>query len=705
MARRKSDPVLQKLRQLAHAGRRKEAAALLEATIQNDPKHEKAREELARFLRGRPFSFEEREYSELQKLVGDYLKAPQALSHTRRPVLKRLRHRIYHLEKSLSLLLVPADKKRLEQMRGAITRELQRRKRPIARISSIIAVGLAVTAALGGGSYILWQRAGKAAEALAAAAGTDFQRTRAIELLKAHDTGLNRTLNRRVGEHAEQLRLHIRRTDQLLRDIDATLRKIESGRQSVVGIGVHQRISIDHWLKELGRDAGDLHSRWAELCRKEQNALKQQRLSLLEELMAPLPGWQGLTGDFDKDIPLLRSRMQALQQRISIFDDAAGALQLPDSVIAAARQELDNCRRLQREATAFKHLLQSLPEARHYDRYRQLLEDFAPAKYQPATDLMTVKQHLPSETNLRELMQEYGSDLPAEVLQNAQNVLMNGQPSFSPDFPARSEQLHLLEELLTNSALFTKLYELTNTADGLQAYSEKLPQLKYGRACFNRSSLDPERNMAENKAVEWQNPHMVVSRTLDPRSLSKAIGLDHKAAFIGTLNLPEALSKVLQHEQADVPPLAKAYVFHHLLQVNALFSPALLSGMRFAPEMRSVAESFEALRQECQVELDGNCWLRRTAAHGRAEVKYARWFKKHRKVDFADELRKNLKPLLSVSPRFCGYINENGEAVLTEMMEQSQLIWYLSGGAMTTTSWGQPLQKPMKLSPVFTMAK
>ena len=61
MARRKSDPVLQKLRQLAHAGRRKEAAALLEATIQNDPKHEKAREELARFLRGRPFSFEERE--------------------------------------------------------------------------------------------------------------------------------------------------------------------------------------------------------------------------------------------------------------------------------------------------------------------------------------------------------------------------------------------------------------------------------------------------------------------------------------------------------------------------------------------------------------------------------------------------------------------------------------------------------------------
>lgn len=705
MARRKSDPVLQKLRQLAHAGRRKEAVALLETTIQNDPKHEKAREELARFLRGRPFSFEEREFSELQKLVGDFQKAPQTLSHTRRPVLKRLRHRILHLEKSLSLLVTPADQKSLEQMRAAITRELQRRKRPIARISSFIAVGLAVTAALGGGSYILWQRAGKAAETLAAAAGTDFQLTRSIELLKVHDTGLNRTLNRRVGEHAELLRLHIRRTEHLLRDIDATLRKIESGRQSVVGIGVHQRISIDRRLKELGRDAGNLHSRWAELCRKEQKALNQQRLSLLEELMAPLPVWQGLTGDFDKDSSLLRSRMQTLQQRISIFEDAAGVLQLPDSVIAAARQELDNCHQLQREVTAFKHLLQSLSEARHYDRYRQLLEDFAPAEYQPATDLMTVKQHLPSETNLRALMQEIGHDLPPGLLQNAQGALMDGRPSFSPAFPARPEQLHQLEELLTNSALFTKLYELTNTADGLQAYSENLPRLKYGRACFNRSSLDPERNVAESKAVEWQNPHMVVSRTLDPRSLCKAIGLDNKAAFIGSLNLPEALSKVLQHEQADVPALAKAYVFHHLLRVNELFSPSLLSGLRFAPEMRGVVESFEKLRQECQVELDGNCWLRRTATHARAEVKYARWFKKHRKVDFADELRKNLRPLLRVSPRFCGYINENGETVLTETVEQNQLIWYLSDGSMTTTSWGQPLQKPMKLSPVFTMDK
>lgn len=705
MARRKSDPVLQKLRQLAHAGRRKEAAALLEATIQNDPKHEKAREELARFLRGRPFSFEEREYSELQKIVEDFQKAPQALSHARRPVLNRLRHRIHHLEKSLSHLVTPADRKSMEQMRAAITRELQRRKRPIARISFIIAVGIAVTAALGGGSYILWQRAGKAAEALAAAAGTDFQLTRAIELLKVHDTGLNRTLNRRVGEHAEQLRLHIRRAEQLLRDIDATLRKIESGRQSVVGIGVHQRISIERSLKALGRDAADLHSRWAELCRKEQNELKQQRLSLLEELMAPLPGWQGLTGDSEKDIPLLRSRMKTLQQRISIFEDAAGELQLPDSFIAAARQELDDCHQLQYEATAFKHLLQSLPEAWHYDRYRQLLEDFAPVKYQPATDLMTVKQHLPSETNLRTLMQEHGHDLPPGLLQNAQGALMDGQPSFSPAFPAKPEQLHRLRELQTNSALFTKLYELTNTADGLHAYSEELPQLKYGRACFNRSSLDPERDVEENKAVEWQNPNMVGYRTLDPRSLSKAIGLDNKVPFSSSLNLPKALTQVLQHEQASVPALAKAYVFHHLLQVNALFSPSLLNGLRFAPEMRSVVESFEKLRQECQVELDGNCWLRHTEAHAIAEIKYARWFKKHRKVDFVAELRKNLKPLLRVSPRFCGYINENGEAVLNETVEQNQLIWYLSDGTMTTTNWGQPLQKPMKLSPVFTMAK
>ena len=62
MARRKSDPVLQKLRRLARAGRRQEAADMLEQAILTNPKHAKARDELARYLTGKPFSFEETEY-------------------------------------------------------------------------------------------------------------------------------------------------------------------------------------------------------------------------------------------------------------------------------------------------------------------------------------------------------------------------------------------------------------------------------------------------------------------------------------------------------------------------------------------------------------------------------------------------------------------------------------------------------------------
>lgn len=705
MARRKQDPVLQKLRRLARSGKRHEGVEILEQAIQANPQHTKARDELARFLTGKPFSFEEAELKELQIIINDFLTKPQKFGNMSKAGLKKLKHRTCYLEKALAHMISGNDIKTLNQLRAAITRENQRRRRPLGKATlslGFILASLLIASATGG---ILMQRASNAADIMSAAASGNFQRAHALQLLQVHDTGLNRSLNRRVGEQADKLRVLIRRSEQQARELDSILRSIESGNQSVVGQGVHRRAYIERKLKELGNDAEALNARWAGLCLKEQTALNQQRLALVEELISPLPEWQGLKGNPDEDISLLNNRMKTLRQRVLIYEDAADALKLPESVIATVQQEMAMHQRVIAEIQKYQHLLRMLPAAHDYEKYKQLLHSFKPQHYLPAIERMGVVNIAPSVASLRGMMQERGQNLPPGLLQAATECLVGGKPSFSSQFPASAEQLHLIQELLTNSALNTRLFELTNTIDKLYAYSEELPALKYGRACFNRSALDPERDLTQKKYIEWQNPTSVVSRTLDPRPLFRELGLDDKARFTNTVNLPDVLTRLLRHHHPDVPPLAKAYVFQHLIQINNSGQHQLLSGLRYAPKMRHTIESFEKLNEECGVRLDGNCWLRRTPAHAEAERKFLRWFNNHKKVDFVAELQRNLRELLGVAPQFCGYINEKGEADLFEPIQDGQVIWYLSQTAMTTSVWGDSLQSPVALSPVFIMKK
>ena len=88
MARRKTDPVLQKVRLLVRSGHRREAAAELESAIKLNPNHAKARDELARYLTNKPFSFEEKDYKELQKHITDFVTTPHLLQKKRKSVLK-----------------------------------------------------------------------------------------------------------------------------------------------------------------------------------------------------------------------------------------------------------------------------------------------------------------------------------------------------------------------------------------------------------------------------------------------------------------------------------------------------------------------------------------------------------------------------------------------------------------------------------------
>lgn len=702
MARRKTDPVLQKVRHLVRSGHRREAAIELEAAVKQNPNHTKAREELARYLTNKPFSFEEKDYKELQGIITDFVTSPQLLQNKRKSVLKRLRHRVGYLERILEHHLTSADQKAATQLRNAISRELQRRSRPIGKALITLGLALAGVCGIGALACFLSTKADNAALALENEC-QHFRTENARKALQAHDTGLNRTFNRRVSEQADRLRHLLQLTEQHTRELDTLLKPIEAGQQNVVGLGIRQRTVIERRLRELGENGTAFRKRWEQLCRKEAKELNQQRMALAQELMAPLPDSLQMTGNANADLELVTNRLKELQQRLLIYEDAAEALQLPVDIQESLRRETERLISLRSEIIVWRSVLQQLPAVRGYERYTGLLSSVNPVLYQPAVELLKVKGHLPPEDSLRGMIQEKGQELHPGVMQAAREALMEGKPTFSSITPATAEQLHLLHELLSNSALNTRLYELTNTVENLEAYSESLPELRYGRACFKRSGLDPSREITENKNVEWQNPLSVTSRTLDPRPLFQSLGMQDSSTFISTLNLQGVITQLLQHSHPDVPPLAKAYILHYLLQVTKHCKYPIMDGLRFAPEMRRILTDFEEQTKVCNIKLDGNCWLKRSPAHRAAENQFRRWFSQHRKVDFAAEVRRNLGRLLAIRPQFCGYINETGELIYTAPLNEGQMIWYLSEGTMTTSAWGSPLQNPARLSPVFTM--
>ncbi len=707
MRRRRTDPLLQKLRQLVRSGQRGEVLQLLQETLREQPNNARAREELSRHLTGRPYTFEEKAYTELQELLSSPLSSPLKLNNCSVRALRKLKLRIRSLHLELQPLLSEKDEQNLRQLRQNLIRELNRRRRKLRKPLGLVLGSLLLLLFAGGICYSLNKRAQEAAEILHRA--SDNKTTSiatATQLLAVHNTGLNRTLEQSVRTGAARLQAFIRAAEQRSRELDSLLQSIENGNQTVVGQGIRRRAEIERMLNLPCLDNRALRQRWAALCQAERTALRQQRLALAEELLSPIPAPQELCGNIEKDLTITNQRKELLNTRLLLFEDAGKALDIPADSMKPIQDELTSLNLLQQEITDLRQMLQLLPSAHDYTTYRTRLAGVQARHYTPGIELLEILQQMPTEDSVRGMMQEHGQNLRPGLLQASRKSLLEGGPTFSQEFPASREQIQLINELLSNTALRTRLYELTDTAENQMAYSEHLPELHYGRARFQRSALDPARQMQQQKIEEWHNPQAILSREIDPRPLYTELGLNNRSGFFSTLNLPDLLTRIFHIRGAHIPALARAYVFHHLVQANAAATESILSGMRFAPAMRQRILEFETLRKECGVELNGSCWLQNTPLHIAAEQKFARWFNKHRQCDFTDELKRNLGSLLRISPHFCGYVNENEQPVLFEEARQGQLIWYMgTDSAMTTTPWGEALQSPMQLSPIFTVER
>lgn len=131
----------------------------------------------------------------------------------------------------------------------------------------------------------------------------------------------------------------------------------------------------------------------------------------------------------------------------------------------------------------------------------------------------------------------------------------------------------------------------------------------------------------------------------------------------------------------------------------------MLTGLPYSPSLQEDIRDFESVKARCGVELTGDCWLRQSAAHTRAEREFAEWFAEHNTASYSAEMAENFASFMAVHPRFCGFVTPNGHTRLSRKPKPGELIWYMTADGISTTRNGEALEDAAPFSPLFVAEK
>lgn len=712
MARQlKNNQMQRKLRRYALAGKWSAVRALLQERLRQEPKDEEARAELERLDSGQSLHLLETAKQREKRLAQEACdkvrrmmeKYPESTLHsipTRaiRQLLSEL-HQLCRQMKRGGMAPVRAVDSFLRKLNNeARHRGVWRLRRALWWAGGAGVAGGMVWLAVSGLSY----RAASLNDELAA----NLQQghwSGVHSLLRTADTGINRLLCPALKDNISAANQWVTLQKLRYRTVEQQLRSIEEGRRSVASLDLRQRAVLEQELHALPRGYNDLLPRWKRLCEREHTQLELQKKAVLEELAAPLPPLLPLQGSPAQDEHLLKQQLLALEGRCQMAEDACAGYGLDRERIKPLIERRDYLRACLADITHLRFIATMLPYARNYGQYRQWLEQFAPQQYPPAMQMLDIRNHLPSEDSLKELMQDPEKELPPGILDAAREAVMNGGPSFIPTYPANRIQVALMEDPFTSDSLRRPLLELT-LSNGSTYYTEEDPEVNYKGVRFRLSSLDPAYVAGENNTLTWTEAHGVWKRTIDTTGLLAAAGID-RASFFRDKNLPLLLTNVLQYRNPHCPALAQASLYDCLVQVMEAHDYPVMLGIRYAPTLRADIRSFKALKAQLKVSLRPGCWIGATPDKRRAEAAFAQWFRQHRKHHYAAEMAANFRDLVQIHPHFCGYIGENLRPVLCTPVKKGTLLWYISDGAVTASPAGAPLEKPAMFSPVFTVER
>lgn len=709
MRRQRKTPQQAKLQRLARAGKREEARAYLEELLQVNPLDKWAREELYHLLHGELFSFEKEELEQhhhramrsrkrLAQLLEEYHREPELILSLPPRKLRKKYKELKSLQQQLSHSADAAEWRQMEQYRNALQRRLGQK----GLVSRMLRPALLVLLLLGGlcsAGFFLQKKAVHAADVLAATRKEALW-GQAENRLHAYDTGLNRLFCSRTHEEAQKLRNRLQSIQEKCTQLDLLLRQAER-REHADGVSLGTRAQIERLRQMVGEYRPELNARWQKICTIEQENMLRQKEEALAQLQKPFSPIV-FQGKPEEDISELQARAGEVSRLLELYADARDAYGIAEKHLIPLRKEEQQVARSLRSAENMLKGMRLFPSAHTYAQYREMLLGIQAEHYPPAAEWLKIRNVLPNADEVQNGMRVYRRDLTPEQLEDATACLLGKKGTFPGAFPATRQQLQLLDELFSNPALRRPIFELTN-AEGEVCYADESPVVRNKRVVFLRSGLDPGKSMSHQRKVEWQDPHHVWSRKIDTTPLHKIAILDNKPRFLMSASIPAVLTNVLNLESEDCPALAKAYVYSTLARVLELHSWKTISGMHYAPTLKTHIESFRRLQQEwMKVPLHGTCWISPAQDTKEAEEAYSRWFRQHAGADYAKEMAHNFQQVLNITPRYCGYVNEKGQPILYRTMEEGTLLWYVGQDMLTAIPYGEPTERVLLFSPIFS---
>ncbi len=555
---------------------------------------------------------------------------------------------------------------------------------------------------LGGMVASLCHRAQQAEDALRSALSA--RNLAKVEyMLSVADSALYRHVDGSLSDlvyRAKAWQARVRRHETML---ERELASLEGGKASIRSLPLLRRAELESALRALPDSMQVLRARWEKLCRQEQQELEEQREELKRRFAAPLPPLPEPGGSPARDDAELYTLQQQLRQMAGEWDAAQKIFGLEGETGERLRERLEAIHRQREEIAALRRCIALLPSARTYAQYRKFVTAFSPTAYEPARRMVALQQRLPQEDSLRDQMQDHGRQLPPGMLAAARHALLEGGPSFTPDFPASARQLQLMEDLFSYTGLQKVVYEMS-AATLPRVIVEERPEVSEESVRFTPSPLTPGYSLNTPRRITWHNPQAVFIRRIDCTPLLREPRIARKS-FFHTANLPALLEALLRVEQEECPELARAFVYHRLLEVMRVHEWPTMLGVAYAPTLRADARSFARLTHALGIELKPGCWFESNEVSQRAEEACKRWFTERRHRRYAEEIARNFGALVQVHPRYIGFVAEDGSARLFRHLPDGTLLWYLAEGGLTTSPLGEELEAAVPFSPVFIVAK
>ncbi len=487
------------------------------------------------------------------------------------------------------------------------------------------------------------------------------------------------------------------RQKELHAQLQQKIASIESGKVSLGSLSIHTVAGIERSLRALPSHINDLSPRWAALHAKNTELFSKNKNYVMEQLLTHPKISDFLTLDEKEDVDMLHAKMEEWDD----FLETCRAYDIPAHLKTRGEVYLEELRKYHTEAQALLSFKRDIKEAVTYNEYLSQAKKKKAEKYEPAIKLFGLLQVVPTLEQWRKKMYPIHKLIAEDKSEIAKGMLLRGGATYSKAFPVSQDLYTLANELFSSPFLHQRFYQVFHV-DGRVHISDEFPQTKNNnrdKVFFTLSALDPAFSAATSKDVSWET-HDVKVRSVSCAPLMQACNINREELFL-RVNFPRLLEQLLSFKDAGCPVLAKAFVFHRLLQIlkgHPFFSLHL---QQFAPTLAADAMSFEQLVHRHAAVMHSGAWLLPGAQVSAAEKDFARWFKTHYNRDYHLEIVSTAAPLFTATPRYVGVADETGKPTLRISLTPNTIIWYMGQDGIRSAAPGKLPEDAVPYSPLF----